>query len=134
MIHLDTSFLVDLLREEARGKRGAASNLLDRLGDDELALSVFVTCELLAGAELSTHPQRERRNVERLCSGLRVDFPDERFAPAYGRLLAWQSRREGRIATMDLLIATSAVVAGASIVTRNAKDFARVPDLEVVSY
>jgi len=35
---------------------------------------------------------------------------------------------------MDLLIATSAVVAGAPIVTRNAKDFSRVPDLEVVSY
>jgi predicted nucleic acid-binding protein len=35
---------------------------------------------------------------------------------------------------MDLLIATSAVVAGVPLVTRNAKDFARVPDLEVVSY
>jgi predicted nucleic acid-binding protein len=63
-----------------------------------------------------------------------VDYPAERFAPAYGRLLAWQSRREGRIATMDLLIATSAVVAGAALVTRNAKDFSRVPDLEIISY
>ncbi len=93
-----------------------------------------MACELLAGAELSSHPQRERRNVERLCSGLTIAYPDERFAPAYGRLLAWQSRREGRIATMDLLIATSAVVAGARLVSRNAKDFSRVPDLELLSY
>jgi tRNA(fMet)-specific endonuclease VapC len=134
VIHLDTSFLVDLLREEARGKPGAASQLLGRLADDELAVSVFVTCELMGGAELSAHPQRERRSVERLCLSLRVEFPDERFAPTYGRLLAWQSRREGRIATMDLLIATSAVVAGAPLVTRNARDFSRVPDLEIVSY
>ena len=84
MIHLDTSFLVDLLREEARGKPGAASRLLDRLGDEEIAVSVFVACELMAGAELSSHPQRERRNVERLCSGLTIEFPDERFAPTYG--------------------------------------------------
>lgn len=134
MIHLDTSFLVDLLREGARGQHGPASKLLERLGDDELAASVFVMCELMGGAELSAHPQRERRNVERLFSSLRVDFPDERFAPTYGRLLGWQSRREGRIATMDLLIATSAVIAGASLVTRNAKDFSRVPDLEILPY
>jgi predicted nucleic acid-binding protein len=49
-------------------------------------------------------------------------------------LLAWQSRREGRIATMDLLIATSASVAGAVLVVRNAKDFSRAPDLEIISY
>ena len=35
---------------------------------------------------------------------------------------------------MDLLIATSAVVAEASHLTRNAKDFARVPGLDVVTY
>ena len=134
MIHVDTSFLVDLLREGSRGKPGPASRLLERLGDEELASSVFVACELIGGAELSAHPQRERRNVERLLSSLRVEFPDERFAPAYGRLLAWQSRRPGRIATMDLLIATSAVVAGASLVTRHVKDFSRVPDLQLVPY
>ncbi len=134
MIHLDTSFLVDLLRDQARGKSGAASRLLERLEEEELGVSMFVVCELVAGAELSSHPQRERRSVERLCSSLRVEFPDARFAPTYGRLFALQSRRPGPIATMDLLIATSAVVAGAPLVTRNAKDFSRVPDLEVVAY
>jgi len=134
VIHLDTSFLVDLLREESIGKPGPATQLLGRLEDEELSISVFVACELSAGAELSAHPQRERRRVQSLCAGLRVDYPDGRFPAMYGRLLAWQSRREGRIATMDLLIATSAVVAGAPLVTRNAKDFVRVPDLEILSY
>jgi predicted nucleic acid-binding protein len=133
VIHLDTSFLVDLLREAARGKKGPASLLLEA-SEDEVQISVFVACELAAGAELSDKPARERQRVGQLCTSLRVAYPDERFPEAYGRLLAWQQRREGRISTMDLLIATSAVIDEAALVTRNAKDFLRVPGLEVLSY
>jgi predicted nucleic acid-binding protein len=35
---------------------------------------------------------------------------------------------------MDLLIATTAVVEGAPLVTRNVKDFSRVPGLDLLSY
>jgi len=35
---------------------------------------------------------------------------------------------------MDLLIATAAVLDEAALVTRNARDFARVPGLELVAY
>jgi tRNA(fMet)-specific endonuclease VapC len=93
-----------------------------------------VACELAAGAAKSTKPSEERRKVDRLCSSLLVDYPDERFPAAYGSLLASQERGQGRISTMDLLIATSAVIAGASLVTRNTKDFSRVPGLEILSY
>jgi predicted nucleic acid-binding protein len=134
VIHLDTSFLVDLLREGVRGRSGSATGLLEQLGQEDLWISVFVACELAAGAELAAHPRFERLNIERLCSSVQVAFPDERFPPAYGRLLAWQHRHEGRIATMDLLIATSAVVAGTPLVTRSERDFSRVPGLEVLSY
>jgi tRNA(fMet)-specific endonuclease VapC len=133
VIHLDTSFLVDLLRETAREKQGPASRLLETT-DDEVQISVFVACELAAGAELSDHPARERQRVEHLCSSVRVAYPDDRFSPAYGRLLAWQHRHEGRISTMDLLIATSAVISEARLVTRNVRDFLRVPGLEVMRY
>jgi tRNA(fMet)-specific endonuclease VapC len=134
LIHLDTSFLVDLLREAAKGAPGAASGFLEESGDEELWISVHVACELHAGAELSARPPQERQRVLKLLSGLQVAYPDEHFAPTYGRLLAWQQQQGVRIATMDLLIATSAVVAGAPLVTRNVKDFGRVPGLEVVRY
>ena len=83
---------------------------------------------------MSTRPAQEKRRVDRLCEGLHIDYPDERFPSAYGSLLASQERTHGRISTMDLLIATSALVAGAPLVTRNAKDFSRVPGLDVLAY
>ena len=134
MIHLDTSFLVDLLRESARGEEGPASRMLTTLREEELRMSVFVACELTAGAEMSRKPADEKRKIDRLCSTLGIDYPDERFPAAYGSLLRAQERGSGRISTMDLLIATSAVVAEASLVTRNARDFSRVPGLDVLAY
>ena len=134
MIHLDTSFLVDLLRERARGGSGPALDLLTSLQDRELWISVFVACELQAGAELATNPEPERVKIAGLCSSLQISFPDERFAPTYGRLLAWLQRRGDTIASMDLLIATSALVDEAPLVTRNTKHFVKVPGLELLSY
>jgi tRNA(fMet)-specific endonuclease VapC len=132
--HLDTSFLVDLLRETAKGPDGPARQQLASLADAELWVSVHVACELRAGAELSTNPEAERAKVDTLLGGVQIAYPDERFAPAYGRLLAWLRKRGDTIATMDLLIATAAILDSAPIVTRNTKHFSRVPGLEVIDY
>lgn len=43
-------------------------------------------------------------------------------------------RRGETISTMDLLIATAAVIDGAPLVSRNAREFERVPGLHVLSY
>ena len=134
MIHLDTSFLVDLLREAGRDETGPATRFLDKALGEALGISVHVACELHVGAELSSNPAQERRRVERLIASIETEYPDHRFAGTYARLLAWQQRSRQRIATMDLLIATAAVVAGAPLVTRNVKDFARVPGLDLLAY
>ena len=101
---------------------------------EDLCISVLVSCELSAGAEMSARPSAERKRVRTLCEVLRIAYPDERFAPAYGRLLASLTRAGRSISTMDLLIATSAVVDEAPLVTRNLKDFRRVPGLELLPY
>lgn len=101
---------------------------------DDLWVSVHVQCELLAGAALSPRPAEERLRIERLCAGVRIAFPDERFAPTYARLLAALTRRGKLIGGMDLLIATAAVVQQAPLVTRNVREFERVPGLEVLDY
>ena len=134
MIHCDTSFLVDLLRESARPDRGPAHGLLETLHGHEIVLSVFAACELYAGVERSANPPRERARVEGLTGFLGIVYPDERFASVYARLLAGLQRGGEAIATMDLMIATAAVVDEASLVTRNRKHFDRVPGVDVVSY
>jgi len=134
VIHADASFLVDLLRDAARGIRGPATVFLEELEREEIRVGVHVMCELLAGAEGSQRPTVERQRVRQLCRSLVVSYPDERFAPVYARLLA-SLRGAGRpIATMDLLIATAAIVDEAAIVTRNAKHFSRVPGVEIRGY
>ena len=134
MIHVDTSFLVDLLREGARAEGGPATTFLHGLAGEELRAGVHVVCELLAGAELARRPSKERERVQRLCAGLDIVYPGERFPSVYGRLLAAQQRAGRQVSTMDLLIATAAVVDEAPLATRNAKDFRRIIGLEVLTY
>jgi predicted nucleic acid-binding protein len=135
MIHLDSSFLIDLLRETLRERPGPAFDLIESLDAGEiLGVSVHVACELRAGAELSRRTLQEHESLDRLLSGLLVCYPDERFAPAYGRLLAAAARGSRAPAAMDLLIATAALLDDAPLVTRNVKDFSKVPGLRVLRY
>ena len=134
MTHLDTTFLVDLLRERQKGMGGPASRKLDELAEEPLAVSLHVACELRGGAELSSDPERERERVDALLRPTGVLLPDERFIAAYAGLLAELTRRGQLIPAMDLLIATAAVLDDAPIVTRNVQHFERVPGLTVISY
>ena len=135
MIHLDSSFLIDLLRETARERPGPAFDLIESLDANELlGVSVHVVCELRAGAELSRRVLQEHEALDHLLSGVLVVFPDDRFAPEYAKLLAATTRGGRRVAAMDLLIATAAILDRAPLVTRNVKDFSRVPGLRVLDY
>jgi tRNA(fMet)-specific endonuclease VapC len=134
VIHLDTSFVVDLLRESARGTPGRATRFLGEIEEEELAACIHVQCELYAGAEQSRMPEEERRRVDRLCQGFTIVYPDRRFPYVYARLLAALERAGNRIGNMDLLIATSAVVAEAPLVTGNVGEFSRITDLKLLRY
>lgn len=135
MIHVDSSFLIDLQREMVRERPGPAFDLIESFDEGEiLGVSVHVVCELRAGAELAKKALAEQEEVDRLLTGLLVAYPDDRFPILYGRLLA-ATRRGGRaVASMDLLIGTAALLDDAALVTRNVKDFSRIPGLRVLSY
>ena len=77
---------------------------------------------------------QEHEGLDRLLGGLVVGYPDARFAALYGRVLASVQRSGGRVAAMDLLIATAALVEDAPLITRNVKDFSRIPGLRVLRY
>ena len=94
---------------------------------------MFVVCELRAGAELSRKPLQEHERLNQLLAGLLVVYPDDRFAGMYARLLS--TRKTTRpLADMDLLIGTAAMVDDAPLITRNVRDFSRIPGLRVMGY
>lgn len=135
MIHFDTAFFVDLHREIKRERPGPAFDFIESLGEAEiLCASVHVVCELRAGPELSRHAIREHEELDELLSGFEVAFPDHRFALMYARLRAAIIRSKQHLPDMDLLIATAALLDDAPIVTKNVKDFSRVPGLQVLGY
>lgn len=135
MIHLDSSFLIDLLRETLEDRPGPAWDLIESFDESEvLGVSVHVVCELRASAELSRKALHEHEEVDRLLSNLLVVYPDDRFPLMYGRLLAATQRTGRAVASMDLLIGTAALIDDAALVTRNVKDFSRIPGLRVLSY
>lgn len=134
VIHADSSYLIDLLREQARGKRGRASDFLEAHATDQIVSSVFVVCELEAGAANALSTDREQARVRALFQVLTVVFPDERFAPVYADALVKLQRTGKTVATMDLLIATSAVIDGAALVTANRRHFDVIPGLKVLGY
>jgi tRNA(fMet)-specific endonuclease VapC len=135
VIHLDSAFVIDLLRESSTGRPGAALEFIESLDPAEvLAISVHVACELRAGVELARQPIRELEALDEVIGGLLVVYPDDRFAPLYGRVYAALHRQGRQISAMDLLIASSALLDDAPLVTRNRKDFSRVPGLRVMTY
>jgi tRNA(fMet)-specific endonuclease VapC len=134
VIHADSSYLIDALREQTRGKPGRATAFLQEHESDQLVASVFVVCELEAGAANASSPDREQSRLRVLLQAMHVVYPDERFAPVYGELLV-RLHKAGRTPdTMDLLIATAAIVEGASVVTANRKHFDHIPGLTVLGY
>lgn len=131
---LDTTFCIDLLREQNRRFPGPASTKLAELGTRPLYLPLFVLCELHAGARMSTNPRREIGRVEFFSSRLGLLLPDATFPVAYGEAESFLRRRGTAIPTMDLLIGVLAKCHGLPLLTRDVSHFTTIPGLVVESY
>ena len=131
---VDTSFCVDLLRESRKSVEGPATRKLKELGDTTLQMSIFVSCELHAGAQLSSKPAEETKRVDRLTEFVEVILPDKTFAVSDGEAEAFLRRKGKGGSTMDLLIGVTAKVHGKPLLTRNVDHFLSIPGLMVETY
>lgn len=106
-------------------------NLMAQLRDDGLAVSIVSYGELFEGAVGAPDPATElarfRRFLARLAL-LPLDDPTiERFA-----YLRVDLRRRGQlIPDLDLLIAATALQHDLTLITRNTRHFARLPELRL---
>ncbi len=131
---VDTSFIVDLMRERQRGDTGRATRKLQALGNLPIFASVFVLCELQAGARLARQPRDELRKVQLLAERLEVVYPDSAFPTAYGSVEAFLRQLGKPIPTMDILIGVTAQCHGMPLLTRDERHYPLIPDLILEPY
>lgn len=132
MVCLDTTFLTDY----SRGKAEAHGKLRELRETGERIFTTVVTLgEMYTGGWLHAHAEKEIRRLDELFEGFVVVEMNAASAREYGRLKALLRRRGVDVGERDLFIASIALAYGESrIATRNAKDFERIPGIEVVSY
>lgn len=118
---IDTTIAVDHLR----GAAGAVE-LLERLveNDEELAASELVRFELLAGVR-----PREMDALERFFSALLWLAVSEEIARTAGKLAREHRKAHTGIDNVDYLIAATAIVHDAELLTTNVRHFPMLPGL-----
>lgn len=128
---LDTSFLIDVLRGAA-----PAVMLRDEIesGSDAVRVPTVVLYELWEGIARSRNPIREQEIVEDALRSFRVLDLTPEHAMRAGRIAGDLSRRGVKMGDVDLLLSGVALVDDDVVLTRNARDFERIPDLRVRTY
>ncbi len=126
---LETTFLVDLERELARGSTGPAQAFLESSGPASLHITHTIAGELAAGASLS-----ERDRWRDFLAPFRILPLDEEVAWQYGQSYRYLKEQGLLIGANDLWIAAAALAYDIPLATRNRRHFGRVPGLKIASY
>jgi len=125
---LDTNAVIALLKNQPPGMRSRLRRVMSR--GASIFVSSVVLYELWYGVARSGH---RSENTERLRVFLSGDISvvpfDEEDAVAAGDLRAELEAAGTPIGPYDLLIAAQALRIGATLVTANVSEFARVPGL-----
>lgn len=123
---LDTDVLIDLLHK----REPTTTFLADlRMRGETLATTSVNAAELWRGARGA----KAQEAVQRLLLALH-DVPlGPRAARRFGDIMQSLDRAGAPISNTDGLIAAATLEAGGRLVTRNAKEYERVPGLEVLT-
>jgi tRNA(fMet)-specific endonuclease VapC len=130
------AFLIDssiFVAYERSGETPAA--VLERLGDQQVALAAITASELLHGvhrADGAVRRGRRERFVETVLTAVPVLPFTLEVARIHSGLWADLQRRGEIIGAHDLLIAATALTHGMAVATLNRRHFEKVPDLELV--
>ena len=126
---LDTSFLIDLEREHARGRPGRALDFLEQHEDARYYVTFTTAGELAAGKSMA-----HRETWEAFLAPLYVlpSTPDVSWE--YGRAFRHLQKNRQLIGANDLWIAATAVAYRMPVVSDNVAHFQRVPGLDVRRY
>ena len=121
---LDTNILSDLVRHP----RGAISNRISEVGEQNICTSIVVAAELRYGAAKKGSSVLAMQ-LEAILHAIDVLALEEPADLIYGELRARLERAGRSIGANDLLIAAHALALGHTVVTDNVREFSRIDDL-----
>jgi tRNA(fMet)-specific endonuclease VapC len=127
---LDTNICVAYLNGRDEGVR----DRLLALSPAEVRLCSVVKAELLYGARKSSRVDHNLARLSELFSALESLPFDDVAAEHYGLLRVQLERVGTPIGANDMMIAATALAAGATLVTRNQNEFMRVSGLSVAAW
>ncbi|MBI4362689.1 MAG: type II toxin-antitoxin system VapC family toxin [Euryarchaeota archaeon] len=132
MVCLDSSFLVDI----SRGEPGAREKLQEMLSRGERVVTTIINAaEMYEGAWEYSRARERVDEIDRMLQNMVVLDVNLMAVREYGRLKAGLRRQGVSVGDWDLMIAAIALAYGENrIVTRNRKDFERIPGVQVVAY
>lgn len=125
---VDSDWIVDYLAGAP-----AARDVLDVLVPRGIGISIISCIEIEEGVLGSRDPESDRLNFNGFLAIAETLFVDRSIAGRTAQLRA-DLRRAGRSVNhraLDLIIAATAIVHGIPLVTRNIRDYADVPGLEL---
>jgi tRNA(fMet)-specific endonuclease VapC len=125
MYLLDTNAVIHAVR----GRPASVRQRLNAEGPGRVRVSAVTVAELWYGAEKSEDPARRRILFETFLAPFEILPFDGTAGKLHGVLR--HRLRHGPIGERDLLIAAIAGSGGLTLVTANAREFRRVPDLAV---
>ncbi len=128
---LDTSALIDLLK----GRELPADWIVKFDSGSEIPVITTISAmELWEGAHLSEIPEEEVQKLEQVLEGLTVrdfTFEDGKLS---GEIKASLAKAGKSIDTEDVMIASIALNARETVLTRNSDHFGRIDGLRMESY
>jgi tRNA(fMet)-specific endonuclease VapC len=125
---LDTNACISHLRFSPRSP---ISRKLADIAPQSVALCSVVKAELFFGVLRSREVEKNRRQLERFLAAFPSIPFDDRAAEAYGQIRSHLAARGTPIGPNDLMIASIALANALVLVSHNAAQFRRVPNLTV---
>jgi len=136
MAVLETTFVIDLMKESKRGRAGPASGKLRDLTarGEVLRIAIFTLAELFVGVTKGTRPRQERMAIQQCVAPFDVLPFELSTAEIFGSIVGELEKQGQSISDIDALIASVALEHAEVLVTRNRKHFDRIPGLRVEGY
>ncbi len=123
---VDSDYVADYLKG-----RAPATTLLDRLFPEGMAVSIVTYAEVYEGIYYGHHRVVSERGLRLFLRTTPVLGITRSIARQYARMRGDLARKGQLIDQPDLFIAATAIDHNLTLVTRNLKDYQRIPNLNI---